>query len=187
MLRRCWGLLALVGVAILGAPAFADIIPVGPIIPSASWAQGWLWSVGVGTYDQFQFHLLTPSASFETPSIRNIDQSGWIDADRSGAFALAIGPATANLQFQVSFNGTSSSSLTMDFVGFRAREDVYSDSAHITWDGQRWDISSTGVGEYRRIAVPEYWGVSESLGFFALVLVAFGAMIGLRVLRPVVF
>jgi hypothetical protein len=75
----------------------------------------------------------------------------------------------------------------MDFVGFRAGEDGYSDSANITWDGHRWDIFSGRVGDWHRcVAVPEYWGISESLGFFALVLVAFGAMIGLRVLRPVV-
>lgn len=186
MPRRCWGLLALVGVVIFSAPGFADILPVGPIIPSASWAQRWAWAVGVGAYDQFQFNLLTPGASFETPSIRNFDRGGWTHADPSGTFALATGPATANLQFQVTFNGTSSSSLTMDFVGFRVGEDVYSDSAHITWDGQSWGIFSTGVGNYHRVAVPEYWGVSESLRFFALVLAAFGAMIGLRVLRPVV-
>jgi hypothetical protein len=34
-----------------------------------------------------------------------------------------------------------------------------------------------------QVSVPEYWGVSESLGFVALSLVAFSVMVRLRVLR----
>jgi hypothetical protein len=38
-------------------------------------------------------------------------------------------------------------------------------------------------GRVEVVTMPEYWRPSESLGFFALVLVAFGLMVRFRVLR----
>jgi hypothetical protein len=35
-----------------------------------------------------------------------------------------------------------------------------------------------------QVAMPENWGLSDSLGFFALVVVIFGVLIRRRVLRP---
>jgi len=37
------------------------------------------------------------------------------------------------------------------------------------------------------VAMPEYWGIAESLGFIALVLGAFGVMIRLGLLRSHLF
>ena len=97
----------------------------------------------------------TPSATFEAPSIRNFNVTTWQDADVSGAFALAIGSATTQLQIQVTFNGTAASSLAFDFVGFRVGENTIGEGAHLSWNGSQWTVSSALTSDYSRVTMSE--------------------------------
>ena len=145
----------LLSIGIFAATAFADITPIGDTIPSQSWGQMFQWSSGSGSFDQFQFHMQTPDATFEAPSIRNFNVTNWKDADISEAFALAIGAATSQLNIQVTFNGTADASLAFDFVGFRVGENTVGEGAHLAWNGSQWTVSTIVNGDYSRVTMTE--------------------------------
>jgi hypothetical protein len=142
------------GVGLLSIPAFADITPIGDPIPSQSWGQTFQFKASAGSYDQFQFHMLTPSATFEAPSIRNFTVTNWSDADKSESFALAVGAPTSQLTIQVTFNGVSGASLAFDFAGFRVGENQASETAGLYWNGTSWSVSNV-VTSYDRVSMTE--------------------------------
>lgn len=146
----------LLSFGIFAATALADITPIGDTIPSQSWGQMFQWSSSSGSFDQFQFHMQTPAATFEAPSIRNFNVTNWSDADLSDAFALAIGAATNQLKIQVTFNGTANQSLAFDFVGFKVGENTVGDGAHLSWNGSQWTITAiVNNGDYNRVSMAE--------------------------------
>ena len=104
--------------------------------------------------------------------------------------AFADGLGTTD-RFLFREGGTKSWDLSSAVVGPKlAIQNIDGEEASVNSGRGTWNMS---VAQYsklkpkpkpKRVPVPENWGVSDSLGFFALALLAFGVLIPLRVLRP---
>jgi hypothetical protein len=108
------------------------------------------------------------------------------------AFADALGTTD---RFLFPEGGTKSWHLSSAVVGPKlAIQNIDGEEASVNSGRGPWDMSVAQYSELKPrpkpkpkpkpVPVPENWGVSDSLGFFALAFLAFGVLILLRVLRP---
>ena len=104
--------------------------------------------------------------------------------------AFADGLGTTD-RFLFREGGTKSWHLSSAVVGPKlAIQNIDDEEASLNSGRGTWNMSAAQYSELKpkpkpkRVPVPENWGVSDSLGFFALALLAFGVLILLRMLRP---
>jgi len=140
----------------LSSSAFAAVLPIGDVFNIGSWGQSFNES-GVGNFNQLAVWSLT-GAGFEQPAFRNFSAAGWTNygATIDNAYALGSSPTT-NMNFDIGFNGLSSSPLSFLFM---ASEDlVVKEWAVASWNGSAWNFSTPTkdilAGKGPTAAVPE--------------------------------
>jgi len=115
--------------------AMADLSNVGDVMPSDSWGQRFQEN-GVGNYDLMAIRWVsgnTFEATTALDAFRNFSVAGWNSVVDSPTMASVTGPAKVDSQFDIYFNGSSSSPLAFDFFAFDGT--ALKEAVHATWNG----------------------------------------------------
>jgi len=136
------GLLALVSALMLMPllPLRADIMPVGTGVPTGSWQQRFEES-GVGQFDKIEVFMLTPGISFSLTGGSEFSDISWIAITPNAGYALATGPATSWLQFNLHFSPSDQSTpFQFDFLAWHP-DGTLAEAAHASWS-PNWSFTA---------------------------------------------
>jgi hypothetical protein len=126
----CLGLFLILLVVLSTNPAMANLTSSGEAIEANSWFQQFNES-GVGNFDTIGLHIIS-GGPFETPAIRSFTVGGWRTTDNT-IWAIAQGPDTTNMNFDIWFEGNVSDPLAFDFYAFNDNGCV--EAAHAVYNG----------------------------------------------------
>jgi hypothetical protein len=144
--------------AFVSAPAFADLMAIGEVMPGASWAQrfredGWYG----GTH--YNFDLLAvrvvSGPQLKDPAYSNFSVAGWhLEYENPSSLptlASVEGPSVGYLEWDFLFSGSTSQAFLLDYAAFVGNTRV--GTGGIQW-GPGWSYPSTSWAPTRAEVVP---------------------------------
>jgi hypothetical protein len=122
--------------------ALANLTVFGDPVTTHSWSQGFNES-GVGNFDLFAVKMLS-GGPFESPTNTGL-AAGWATVYENSlpdpTLAIATGPATTDMTWNINFAGPQGIPLDFDFVAFDGATMV--DNANASWNGSGWTITTS--------------------------------------------
>ncbi|WP_428937832.1 hypothetical protein [Fontivita pretiosa] len=126
----------------ISVAAYGDTVgltTVGDPVPGNSWVQTFNES-GVGNYD-FLAVVWQSGNGFEAPTFSAFTVGGWaVSLENAPIGAIATGPDTTNMNFNLKFAGSPATPLAFDFYAFDG--DTLKEAAHASWTGSTWVIGA---------------------------------------------
>jgi hypothetical protein len=112
-------LLAVLILLLVGADdAMATLISVGDPVEGNSWSQQF-YETGVGNFDLMRVYMVpSPGDAFEDPAFTAFSVAFWLEEFNNGAHAVATGPASGIVYFNLNFAGNSGDPLEFYFQAY---------------------------------------------------------------------
>ena len=129
------------------ATSFAAFHTIGSPTSTGSWTQTFNES-GVGAFDRVQILAVT-GGPFETPITQNaFTVMSWAQDCSNSIESSASGPATANMNWDITFQGAAGSPLSFYFQAFSGA--TLLETAFVSWNGASFTIDNfvPGTGSW---------------------------------------